>query len=244
MVRNLFDHKGRSSPTLRVRPVSVEKFAEDGVKRPAKLKGETKPDPLGGSHFFSEPMDSFLEVYCPLSVAYPKWKPRGVGQISKQPSIMIRLGEVAYDKPFDYRQEPFFVALLFRYGSKQLGSFAPISCELAKWDHAGDRCERYEVEAIARRRDGEPKMEQISPRSRNLHATKNRLPTRACNAGAPGTKSGGWRATAQDETAGFTHLPGNSVSDVGERMKGGAVKEDKSPENDAILIATQGTGRN
>jgi len=30
------------------------------------------------------------------------------------------------------------------------------------------------------------------------------------------------------------HLPGNSVSEVGERMNGGAVKEDKSPENDAI----------
>lgn len=34
----------------------------------------------------------------------------------------------------------------------------------------------------------------------------------------------------------WIHLPGNSVSDVGERMKGGAVKEDKSPENEAILI--------
>lgn len=31
------------------------------------------------------------------------------------------------------------------------------------------------------------------------------------------------------------YLPGNSVSDVGERMKGGAVIEDKSPENEAIL---------
>ena len=29
------------------------------------------------------------------------------------------------------------------------------------------------------------------------------------------------------------------MSDVGERMKGGAVKEDKSPENEAILIDEQ-----
>ena len=39
---------------------------------------------------------------------------------------------------------------------------------------------------------------------------------------------------------GFTYSPGNSVSEVGERMKGGAVKEDKSPENEAILIAAEG----
>jgi len=39
------------------------------------------------------------------------------------------------------------------------------------------------------------------------------------------------------------HLPGNSVSEVGERMKGGAVKEDKSPENDAILINAQADKR-
>ena len=30
------------------------------------------------------------------------------------------------------------------------------------------------------------------------------------------------------------------MSEVGERMKGGAVKEDKSPETDAILINVQG----
>ena len=42
---------------------------------------------------------------------------------------------------------------------------------------------------------------------------------------------------------GFTYLPGNSVSEVGERMKGGAVKEDKSPENEAILIDVQGEKR-
>ena len=30
------------------------------------------------------------------------------------------------------------------------------------------------------------------------------------------------------------------MSDVGDRMKGGAVKEDKSPENEAILIDVQG----
>jgi len=41
---------------------------------------------------------------------------------------------------------------------------------------------------------------------------------------------------------GFTYLPGNSVSEVGERMKGGAVKEDKSPENEAILIDEHGGG--
>jgi hypothetical protein len=39
---------------------------------------------------------------------------------------------------------------------------------------------------------------------------------------------------------GPSHLPGNSVSEVGERMNGGAVKEDKSPENEAILINVQG----
>jgi hypothetical protein len=30
-------------------------------------------------------------------------------------------------------------------------------------------------------------------------------------------------------------LPGNSVRDVGERMKGGAVREERSPENEAML---------
>lgn len=33
------------------------------------------------------------------------------------------------------------------------------------------------------------------------------------------------------------------MSEVGERMKGGAVKEDKSPENEAILINVQGSKR-
>jgi hypothetical protein len=33
------------------------------------------------------------------------------------------------------------------------------------------------------------------------------------------------------------------VSEVGERIKGGAVKEDKSPENDAILISVRGDER-
>ena len=33
------------------------------------------------------------------------------------------------------------------------------------------------------------------------------------------------------------------MSEVGERMKGGAVKEDKSPENEAILISAQGGER-
>lgn len=33
------------------------------------------------------------------------------------------------------------------------------------------------------------------------------------------------------------------MSEVGERMKGGAVKEDKSPENEAILIDVQGAER-
>ena len=31
------------------------------------------------------------------------------------------------------------------------------------------------------------------------------------------------------------YVPGNSVNETGERMKGGAVREDKSPENEAIL---------
>jgi len=30
-------------------------------------------------------------------------------------------------------------------------------------------------------------------------------------------------------------IPGNSVNEVGERMKGGAVKEERSPEKDAML---------
>lgn len=30
-------------------------------------------------------------------------------------------------------------------------------------------------------------------------------------------------------------LPGNSVRDVGERMKGGAVSEERSPEKEAML---------
>lgn len=30
-------------------------------------------------------------------------------------------------------------------------------------------------------------------------------------------------------------LPGNSVKDVGDRIKGGAVREERSPENEAIL---------
>ena len=32
------------------------------------------------------------------------------------------------------------------------------------------------------------------------------------------------------------------MSEVGERMKGGAVKEDRSPENEAILISVQAGG--
>lgn len=32
-------------------------------------------------------------------------------------------------------------------------------------------------------------------------------------------------------------IPGNSVKEVGERMKGGAVSEDRSPENEAMLIS-------
>jgi hypothetical protein len=31
-------------------------------------------------------------------------------------------------------------------------------------------------------------------------------------------------------------LPGNSVSEVGERMKGGAVSEERSPEKEAMLL--------
>lgn len=34
-------------------------------------------------------------------------------------------------------------------------------------------------------------------------------------------------------------VPGNSVSEIGERMNGGAVKEERSPENDAILRRRQ-----
>lgn len=32
-------------------------------------------------------------------------------------------------------------------------------------------------------------------------------------------------------------VPGNSVRETGERMNGGAVMDDKSPENDAILYS-------
>lgn len=32
-----------------------------------------------------------------------------------------------------------------------------------------------------------------------------------------------------------TNIPGNSVSETGDRMNGGAVKDDKSPEKEAIL---------
>ena len=39
-----------------------------------------------------------------------------------------KVWRVTYDEPFDYRQEPFFIALVPRYGSKQFRSFAPISC--------------------------------------------------------------------------------------------------------------------
>jgi hypothetical protein len=30
-------------------------------------------------------------------------------------------------------------------------------------------------------------------------------------------------------------IPGNSVRDTGERMKGGAVRDERSPENEAML---------
>lgn len=30
-------------------------------------------------------------------------------------------------------------------------------------------------------------------------------------------------------------MPGNSVKEVGDRIKGGAVKDERSPENEAIL---------
>ena len=32
------------------------------------------------------------------------------------------------------------------------------------------------------------------------------------------------------------HTPGNSVREIGERIKGGAVKDERSPENEAILF--------
>lgn len=37
-------------------------------------------------------------------------------------------------------------------------------------------------------------------------------------------------------------IPGNSVRDVGERIKGGAVSEERSPENEAILISGKERG--
>lgn len=33
----------------------------------------------------------------------------------------------------------------------------------------------------------------------------------------------------------MANIPGNSVREMGERMKGGAVREDRSPETEAIL---------
>ena len=32
------------------------------------------------------------------------------------------------------------------------------------------------------------------------------------------------------------YTPGNSVREIGERIKGGAVKDERSPENEAILF--------
>ena len=74
----------------------------------------------------------------------------------------------------------------------------------------------------ARRKEGKEiarKEKPISPQSQ----TRN----------AKGSKNGIYDPERNNQF----HLPGNSVSDVGERMNGGAVKEDKSPENDAILIS-------
>ena len=39
--------------------------------------------------------------------------------------------------------------------------------------------------------------------------------------------------------AGAEYVPGNSVREMGERMKGGAVSDERSPENDAILHARE-----
>lgn len=35
---------------------------------------------------------------------------------------------------------------------------------------------------------------------------------------------------------GYRNIPGNSVKETGDRMNGGAVKDDKSPEKDAMLM--------
>lgn len=48
------------------------------------------------------------------------------------------------------------------------------------------------------------------------------------------------RETNQSEYSAYT--PGNSVSETGERMNGGAVSDDRSPENEAILYARVQSG--
>ena len=87
-------------------------------------------------------------------------------------------------------------------------------------NHRGNKHERYAVEAIARGEKGEEIVHDGTERNRNQPVRGRRTMTRR----------------------GFTYLPGNSVSEVGERMKGGAVKEDKSPENEAILIDVRDRG--
>jgi hypothetical protein len=47
------------------------------------------------------------------------------------------------------------------------------------------------------------------------------------------------KASAKPRNESNDFLPGNSVSETGERIKGGAVIDDKSPEKEARLGATQ-----
>ena len=41
--------------------------------------------------------------------------------------------------------------------------------------------------------------------------------------------------------SGSVGAPGNSVSEMGERMNGGAVSDERSPETEAILACASGT---
>ena len=142
--------------------------------------------------------------------------------------MIIRLGEVTHDEPFDYCQEPFFVVLLSRDGSEELGSFAPISWYVAErnrvvlCDGGEERRSRAKIAETKTNQPTYPKSPQYKKADRRLHPKH------------PRTEGGA--GDNNSERKNRFHLPGNSVSEVGERMNGGAVKEDRSPENAAILI--------
>ena len=117
------------------------------------------------THFFSEPMASLREVYCPFSV------------LCRARQSRTRPPHSAHDEPPQHRERAALRALRVRDRREQRGPLRPVRC---------------------------------------AH-TSARGPGRAGRRGSPG----------------------NSVSETGERMNGGAVIELRSPENDAILHARQ-----